>query len=93
MKFQVFRNDPTGRHPVGPMQHETLAAAREHMYRCMQRFASRRYIFRSLVEIRPGVWVDKFWGGWSSRQFSWRMQLPESAQCDQTWFEIERISE
>jgi hypothetical protein len=83
-KFQVFRHDTTGRHPVGPLVHDELYKAKWHMNRCMRRAASGSRVgaWLSLVEVRPNVWTSY---GWDS---SW-----QPAAASRVWFEIEQIEQ
>ena len=83
-KFQVFRHDQMGRHPVGPLVHDELYKARWHMNRCMRRAASgsRVAAWGPLVAVAEGVWTAFGWD--ASRQ---------PAQARRVWFEIEQIDE
>ena len=85
-KFQVFRHDPSGRHPVGPLVHDELAAAKWHMFRCMRRAASGSRVgaWGSLLEVRPGVWVSRYWNA---------TYRPTRAALGGVWFEIEQIEQ
>ena len=83
-KFQVFRHDPTGRHPVRPLTHNELETAKWHMNRCMRRAASGSRVgaWGPLLEVRPGVWASY---GWHA---SW-----QPAAASRVWFEIEQIDQ
>lgn len=83
-KFQVFRHNATGRHPVGPLVHDELTYAKWHMYRCMRRAASGHRCWQEwrLWQVRPGVWTPPYWN--AERQ-------PAKAPSG-VWFEIEQIS-
>ena len=83
-KFQVFRHDTTGRHPVGPLVHDDLWQARMHLNRCMRRAASGSRVgaWGQLVSVAPGVWTAP---GWDAHR--------QPAAAGGIWFEIEQIDE
>ena len=83
-KYQVFRHDQSGRHPVGPMTHDELTYAKWHMFRCMRRAASGSRVGQcwNLLEVRPGVWSPKYWNAW---------RQPKRAAG--IWFEVEQIEQ